>query len=72
MEIDYLRHNITPAGIVPLCLHVDALFLHPRPQDVFGLQRFLGMVNFYRRFLPRIAKTLLPLTDAMVGNPRVL
>jgi hypothetical protein len=28
-------------------------------------QQFLGMVNFYRRFLPGIARTLQPLTDAL-------
>ncbi len=32
------------------------------------LQAFLGMVNFYRRFLPAVAKTLKPLTDALRGK----
>jgi len=71
-EIEYLGHKITVDGIVPLRCHVDALLFHPHPQDVRGLQRFLGMINFYRRFLPRIARTLGPLTDALAGNPRVL
>ena len=30
------------------------------------------MINFYRRFLPGIARTLSPLTDALTGNPWVL
>ena len=30
------------------------------------------MVNFYHCFLPGIARTLRPLTDALAGNPRVL
>ena len=30
------------------------------------------MINFYRCFLPGIARTLRPLTDALAGNPRVL
>ncbi len=30
------------------------------------------MINFYRRFLPGIARTLRPLTDALAGNPWVL
>ena len=71
-EIEYLGHKITVDGIVPLHRHVDALLLQPHPQDVRGLQRFLGMINFYRRFLPGIARTLRPLTDALAGNPRVL
>ena len=30
------------------------------------------MVNFYRRFLPGVARTLQPLTAALAGNPKVL
>jgi hypothetical protein len=30
------------------------------------------MVNFYRRFLPGIARTLQPLTDALKGAPKML
>ena len=71
-EIDYLGHKITATGIIPLRRHVEALLLQPRPQDVRSLQRFLGMVNFYRRFLPGIAKILRPLTDALAGNPKSL
>ena len=71
-EIEYLGHRITSSGIVPLRRNVDALLHQPRPQDVRGLQRFLGMINFYRRFLPGVARTLRPLTDALAGNPRVL
>jgi hypothetical protein len=36
------------------------------------LQQFLGMVNFYRRFLPSIAKVLLPLTEGLKGSPKML
>jgi hypothetical protein len=36
------------------------------------LQQFLGLVNFYRRFLPGIACMLQPLTDALKGDARNL
>ncbi len=48
------------------------LTLPAQPADIKALQRFLGMVNFYRRFLPSIARTLQPLTDLLRGNPKVL
>jgi hypothetical protein len=35
---------------------------------VRGLQGFLGLVNFYRRFIPAAAQLLLPLTSALVGG----
>ncbi len=42
------------------------------PQDIKQLQSFLGVVNFYRRFLPNCAQVLHPLTDLLKGGPRTL
>jgi hypothetical protein len=42
------------------------------PQDIKQLQRFLGMVNFYRRFLPKCAQILKPLTDLLKGGAKML
>ena len=44
----------------------------PHPTTTKELQRFLGMVNFYRRFLPVAAHTLQPLTEALKGIPKVM
>jgi cleavage and polyadenylation specificity factor subunit 1 len=40
------------------------------PKTVSQLRRFLGMLNFYRRFLPQAAVTQAPLHDVFSG-PRV-
>jgi hypothetical protein len=32
------------------------------------LQSFLGMVNFYRMFLPGVTGTLCPLRDKLLGS----
>jgi len=52
--------------------HVQAISDSPPPQDVKQLQQFLDIVNFYRRFLPGIARTLQPLTNALRGDPKML
>ncbi len=44
----------------------------PKPADCKAMQRFLGMINFYRRFLPGVAGTLPLLTAAVSGNPKTL
>ncbi len=44
----------------------------PPPQDIKQLQRFLGMVNFYRQFLPSCAQVLKPSTDLMRGGAKTL
>ena len=42
----------------PLPAHVAAVVNFPRPTTVKELLGFLGMINFYRWFLPGAAKVL--------------
>ena len=44
----------------------------PPPSDKPALQRFLGMVNFYRRFLRGAVRILAPLTEALKGPGKSL
>ena len=67
-EIDFLGHHVTPAGLSPISSHVQPIIDFPPPSNVKALQRFLGMLNFYRPFLPGIARVLKPLTDATKGT----
>jgi len=71
-EVDYLGHRVTSSSLVPLPRHVEAVQNFPAPTTLQQLQRFLGLINFYRRFLPGIAGKLKPLTDALAGNPKQL
>ena len=71
-EIEFLGHSVTAQGISPLKSKVEAVSNFERPRSVKALQRFLGLGNFYRRFLPGIAGIMRPLTDALAGAPRQL
>ncbi len=71
-ELDFLGHRISAAGVTPLRDNVQVILDFPKPTDGKSLQRFLGMINFYRRFLPGAAGTLRPLTAALSGNPKTL
>ena len=71
-EIDFLGHHVSEKGIRPLPDKVEAVRRFERPRSVKALQRFLGLVNFYRRFIPNAAATMRPLTDALAGAPRQL
>ena len=68
LEVEFLGHRLSASGLAPLQGHVIAVQEFPRHHDLKGLQRFLGMVNFYRRFLPCIARTLARLMDATRGK----
>ena len=71
-ELDFLSHRVSSVGVRPLPDKVRAVEKFQIPQTVKSLQRFLGMLNFYRRFLPNISAVLRPLTDALAGTPKEL
>jgi cleavage and polyadenylation specificity factor subunit 1 len=66
--VDFLGHHVSAEGATPLQSHIAAVQDFPPPTTVREVQGFLGMINFYRRFLPGIARTLAPLTDALKGG----
>jgi putative transposase len=53
--VEFLGHKISAAGSAPATDHTAKIQNCSPPQDIKQLQRFLGMVNFYRRFLPNCA-----------------
>ncbi|GFS03047.1 Pol polyprotein [Elysia marginata] len=67
----FLGHKVTPNGITPIPKKVKAITEFPKPNDKKALQRFLGMLNYYHRFLPGIAKRLAPLTEATKSRSKV-
>jgi hypothetical protein len=71
-QVKFLGHMVSETGITPLPKHVTAIQEFPALTTVKQLQQFLGMINFYRRFLPKIAATLRPLRDLLRGNPKTL
>jgi hypothetical protein len=67
-SIQFLGHNVLVAAVEPLIDHVQAVQQFPQPQTRQELQRFLGMINFYRWFPSAAALVLMPLTDALSGS----
>ena len=67
-SVDYLGHHVTGEGIRPMETRVAAILDFPPPATRSQLQGFLGMVNFYRRFIKGAAAILKPLTDATRGE----
>uniref|UniRef100_A0A1A8A9I8 ribonuclease H n=1 Tax=Nothobranchius furzeri TaxID=105023 RepID=A0A1A8A9I8_NOTFU len=65
---EFLGHLVSPQGVVPLPAKVRAVVTFPHPASVKSLQEFLGMVNFYNRFIPRAAHLTYPLYDALRGK----
>ena len=58
---EFVGHEISGEGYSPLKSHVTTIMNYPRPQSKKELQRFLGLVNFYRHFIPKMGCTAAPL-----------
>ncbi|KAM7309441.1 uncharacterized protein ISCGN_013072 [Ixodes scapularis] len=60
-SVEYLGHIISQAGLAPAPRKIKAVFKAPKPKSKKELQSYLGLVNFYRRFLPKMSTHLEPL-----------
>jgi hypothetical protein len=68
-EVEYLEHKISSEGTQPPATRVSAINNFPRPETVKDLRPFLGIVNFYRRFVKNAASIQVPL-HADLKNPK--
>ena len=55
-EVPFIGHILTPEGLKPDPHKVEAIVGMPDPTDVQSLRRFLGMVNYLAKFLPRLSE----------------
>ena len=66
-QVELLGHVVDATGITPLLARVSAINSFPQPTTKGELQHFLGMINYYRRFLSGAASILKLLMDATHG-----
>lgn len=67
-EVKFLGYLVSGSGTQPLPEKVDVIRTFPQPTTVKKLRQYLGMLNFYRRFLPRAAEVQAPLNNLLQGN----
>ena len=60
-SIDYLGHRLTPDGILPGRDKTQALASAPPPKTTKEIQRFIGMANYFRCYIPNFATRVAPL-----------
>ena len=57
-QMEFLGHDINVYGVSPLSSKVQVILDRPQPTTIKGLHEFVGMVNFYNRFLPKAAQIM--------------
>ncbi|VDH93546.1 Hypothetical predicted protein [Mytilus galloprovincialis] len=60
-EVVYLGFKINKHGIYPVESKVEAIDKAPSPTNVTELKAYLGMLNYYNRFLANLSHLLKPL-----------
>ena len=66
--VHFLGHLVDSNGIHPLPSKVQAIVDFPQPRSRSQLRTFLGLINFYRRFIPDCARILDPLNSFLTST----
>ena len=61
LEVEFLGHRISQKGRYPLTQTTQKIAKFPNPRSAKELQRFLGSLNYYRSYIPRLAQIANPL-----------
>ena len=62
-QISFLGHLISLSGVTVDPERTQGIRDFPPPRDAKAIARFVGMVNFYRRFIPNAAEIAAPLNE---------
>ena len=59
-EVMFLGHKVDSAGLHPVHEKVQAIKEAPTPSNVTELKAYLGLLNYYNKFLPSLSTVLAP------------
>ena len=60
-SIDYLGHHIDSSGYTPLREKLTAIHNFPKPSNMRQLRRFVGIIAFSKKFIPKCAEIMRPI-----------
>ena len=69
-EVAFLGFIVGPNGIQMDPFKVEAITTWPVPKSVHDIRVFLGLANFYRRFIHNFSKVAAPITELLRKNRR--
>ena len=67
-HIQYLGHLVSEKGFEPLPEKLESIRKMPAPRTAKEVKQFLGLIGYYRKFIPRFADTSRPLTKLTRHN----
>lgn len=67
-SVEFLGHKLDQQGIRPLPQKMEDILQAPRPVNQSQLKAYLGLLGYYRRFLPNLSTEIAPLTELLKGQ----
>ena len=67
-HIQYLGHLVSERGFEPLPEKLESIRKMPAPRTAKEVKQFLGLIGYYRKFVPRFADISRPLTKLTRHN----
>ena len=68
MQVDFLGYTISEDGIAMQDRLKNAMLEWPTPASVREVQQFIGLANYYRKFIKNYARILRPVSDLVRGK----
>jgi type IV secretory pathway VirB4 component len=72
VEIEFLGHVLSAQGIQPDSRKIKAIKEWEVPKTQKGVRSFLGLANYYRKFIRNFSKIAAPLSDLLTKENKVL
>ncbi|XP_073515516.1 uncharacterized protein [Phyllobates terribilis] len=69
-KVQYLGHVVSADGVAPDPDKITVIKDWPRPSSIKEVRQFLGLVGYYRRFIPGFTKMAAPMQDLLIGQSR--
>ena len=69
-SVEYLGHIISKEGVQPLPSKVTAIKKAPAPKNQQELRSFLGLLNYYGKFIPNLSTLLHPLNTLLQADKK--
>lgn len=70
-ETPFLGHIVTADGVKPDPNKIEAIQKFPMPQTTKEIKSFLGLLGYYRKFIPNFAKLTKPLTACLKKHAKI-
>lgn len=71
LETAYLGHIISKDGIKPNPDKITAIQRFPLPKTATEIKRFLGLLGYYRKFIPDFARITKPMTQCLKKGSKI-